>query len=135
MMGDIIDEKSGRTSMTTFNALQTVKYALKSSGKSALEYFRRENIKRTPVDKQLISNMQGSWAAYEKFLEEEKSKKDLHFAACVKDRARVLSKRKAIEVLREDAKRKKIGHYKMQAVLVAKSKIKSRLGKKVESRM
>ena len=52
IMGDIIDPKSARMNIETFSAIQTVKYGLRASQKSALEYFERKNHLNDPIDVQ-----------------------------------------------------------------------------------
>lgn len=56
-MGDIIDCKSTKMSMDTFNAIQTTKYALRSRGQTAIQMFRREDVKYSKVDKVLCRNI------------------------------------------------------------------------------
>ena len=55
LMKHTLDSKSTRLNVVTLSALQTIKYALKSEGKTAVEYFSRS--KSTPVSKALQSNM------------------------------------------------------------------------------
>ncbi|KAF3841376.1 hypothetical protein F7725_007238 [Dissostichus mawsoni] len=56
-MGDIISQKRTSMSMATFNAIQTTKYALKSRCQTAIQMFKRENVKLSTVDKALCKNI------------------------------------------------------------------------------
>lgn len=41
LMNDVIDQKSDNMTVQTFNAIQTVKYSLQTTGKTAVQLFRR----------------------------------------------------------------------------------------------
>lgn len=56
-MGDIIDNKSTSMTMATFNSIQTTKYALRSRGQTAIQLFKREDVKLDKVDKVLCRNI------------------------------------------------------------------------------
>ena len=56
-MNDIIDVKSNRLSMLTFDAFQTTKYAIKTTGKSSIAMFRRDDVKNGKVDRRLCKNI------------------------------------------------------------------------------
>lgn len=49
-MGDIIDPKSTTMAFFTFNAMQTDKYTLKSSNKTAVQMFSRDDTKYAKAD-------------------------------------------------------------------------------------
>ncbi|CAC5390542.1 unnamed protein product [Mytilus coruscus] len=72
VMNDIIDGKSNRMNIETYNFIQSVKYSLKSSGKSAIQYFTKDDILHERVDHKLVQNMQSSSRQYQ---EEVKCKK------------------------------------------------------------
>lgn len=59
-MNDIIDVKSNRTEMLTYGAVQTTRYAIKTTGKSAIELFCRDDIKSGQVDRRLCKNLLSS---------------------------------------------------------------------------
>ena len=69
IMGDIIDPKSARMNIETFSAIQTVKYGLRASQKSALEYFERKNHLNDPIDINMCRNLEGARGKYDKELE------------------------------------------------------------------
>ena len=50
-MGDIITNKSTKMSMATYNAIQTTKYALRSRSHTAIQMFKRDDVKLSRVDK------------------------------------------------------------------------------------
>lgn len=58
LMGyDIITPKSSNMNISTFNAIQTAKYYMKSRGMTATMMFKREDEKFGPVDRKLCRNM------------------------------------------------------------------------------
>lgn len=61
IMGDIVTTKRSRTTVTTFNAYQTVKYSLRTHQKTAIDRFRRTNVLHSPIDKNLMFNIQRAW--------------------------------------------------------------------------
>ena len=52
-LNDVIDQRSGNMNVPTFIAIQTVKYTLQSRGKTAVQLFRREDVKFGEVDRTL----------------------------------------------------------------------------------
>lgn len=59
-MNDIIDSKSGNIRTDTYGAMLTVKYCLRSSKKTALQYFHRNDHFHEPVNTKLISNVRSA---------------------------------------------------------------------------
>ena len=51
IMGNIIDQRSTSMNITTFSAIQTVKYTLQSRKMSAVDMFSRDESKFEPVDR------------------------------------------------------------------------------------
>ena len=68
VMGDIINKKSSSMDVSTYGALQTIKYNLKAAGKSALEYFHTPDHLHDRVNPLLIHNMKNAYATYENTL-------------------------------------------------------------------
>ena len=62
LMNDVIDQRN--MNVPTFNAIQTVKYTLQSRGKTAVELFRREDVKFGEVDRTLCKNINSAAATY-----------------------------------------------------------------------
>lgn len=57
LMGDVIDAKRSSMKISTFDAVQTFKYVLRSRGKTGIGMFKRDDIKLGPVDKTLCQNI------------------------------------------------------------------------------
>ena len=55
-MNDIIDERSGRTDIETYGAIQSVKYSMRALQKSASNIFVRKDKLHDPVDRSLCNN-------------------------------------------------------------------------------
>lgn len=64
LMNDVIDQRSGNMNVETFNANQTVKYTLQSRGKTAMQLFRREDVKFGEVDRTMCKNINTAAATY-----------------------------------------------------------------------
>ena len=76
-MKQLAGPQSSRINTETISSAQTVKYHLKSNGKSAQELFHRESIATDPVDGSLMRNMKDASKKYEKVWktkEEEESR-------------------------------------------------------------
>lgn len=58
LMNNIITSQTNRLDTQTYSAIQAVKYFLIVKGKSSLEYFHRDNVLTSPVDKPLIYHIQ-----------------------------------------------------------------------------
>lgn len=56
-MGDIIDPKSSNMNISTFDAVQAVKYTIRARGMSATVMFKIEDEKFGPVDRRLCQNI------------------------------------------------------------------------------
>lgn len=65
-MGDVIDIRSTRMRTTTYSAMQTVRYAMRSRGQSALQIFKKGDIKHDTVDKHLVHNLRSAASSYKK---------------------------------------------------------------------
>ncbi|CAL8235989.1 unnamed protein product [Boreogadus saida] len=74
LMNDVIDQRSGNMNVQTFNAIQTVKYTLQSKGKTALQLFRREDVKFGEVDRTLCKNINSAAATYKR--QQKKNQKE-----------------------------------------------------------
>ncbi|RXN22565.1 hypothetical protein ROHU_023414 [Labeo rohita] len=64
LMNDVIDQRSGNMNVETFNVIQTVKYTLQSRGKTAMQLFRREDVKFGAVDRTVCRNINSAAATY-----------------------------------------------------------------------
>ena len=63
-MKNIMNCKTSRVNLPTFDAKQTIRYELASSGKSAVQYFQREDIVFSPVNRELMANMKKAHSRY-----------------------------------------------------------------------
>lgn len=63
---NVIDQRSGNMNVPTFNAIQTVKYTLQSRGKTAMQLFRRDDVKFGEVDRTLCKNINSAAATYKR---------------------------------------------------------------------
>lgn len=64
VMNDIINGKTNRMNVDTYNAIQGVKYGLKATGKSRIEYFHKEDFLHERANPSLVRNMQSSSGIY-----------------------------------------------------------------------
>ncbi|XP_064597320.1 uncharacterized protein LOC135463806 isoform X2 [Liolophura sinensis] len=111
VMNDVIDAKSGRLNIETYQAIQNIKYGLKASGKSAVEYFKKRDHLHDKVDHTLVRNVKRSFSQYKAILEEKKSvatekQKQLDIRA-----QSTLTKRKAKELCQKAAKKARVEHH------------------------
>lgn len=61
-MNDIIDTRSPNMNISTFNAMQTVKYTLQSRQKTTVEMFKQEDARFGEVDQRLCRNIRSAGA-------------------------------------------------------------------------
>jgi hypothetical protein len=71
IMGDVIDDRSGRMKMETFDAIQTTRYALMASGQTSSTLFHRNQVMRDPINRRLVNNMTTARQAYHTVLTEQ----------------------------------------------------------------
>ncbi len=64
VMGDVIDGKSSKTAISTYSAYQTVKYSLRSKNTSAIEMFKRSDVKYGSVDKRMCKDIRSAASRY-----------------------------------------------------------------------
>src|SRR4029434_4623213 len=57
---DLTDTKRSNMKISTFDAVQTVKYVLRSRGKTGIGMFKRDDINMGPLDKTLCTNMRAA---------------------------------------------------------------------------
>jgi hypothetical protein len=72
MMGDIIDERSCRLNVATYESIQTVKYKLASRKKSAIKYFQRKDKLRSAIDSRVCRSITTAYSHYKAELEEKR---------------------------------------------------------------
>ncbi|XP_064653112.1 uncharacterized protein LOC135503467 [Lineus longissimus] len=95
VMGDIIDERKCRTNIATYESIQTVKYKLRSSGKSAIQYFHRPDKLHSPVNGRICKGVRHAYGRYKAELDgQAKMRKAMQKKLDVQKK-KVLSKTKA----------------------------------------
>ena len=66
LMGDVVDIRSTRMNTETLSAVQTVKYVFKARKTTALEYFKRNDVKKDPVRKSICVSLRKAALRYKK---------------------------------------------------------------------
>lgn len=75
LMNNILTPESSTMNVSTFSAIQTVKYELSAKKKSSVALFRKNDFLKDPVEKNLCKNLRTSCKRYtEEKLEKRKSK-------------------------------------------------------------
>lgn len=109
-MSGIMNTSTARMNVQTYSSIQTVKYSLMASGKTATEYFNQPDFLHDPVNGHLVQNMRGARKQYGTVLANERkvreeTKVELHVR-----KVNAASKRKSKEVSEQAAKISKIAH-------------------------
>ena len=73
VMNDIIDNKSGRINIDTYNAIQNVKFGIRASETSSIELFRKKDYLHDRVNPLLVKNMRTSYKQYKCVFRKEKN--------------------------------------------------------------
>ena len=114
-MADVVDAKSNRMHVATYSSIQTsVKYALRSSKKSAVEGFKRTDKMYSPVNHRLCVLMRGASSARK--AEQKKQRNILQekrLALSLKHQ-QFTSKQNAIARRAELAKKERVNHRRLQ---------------------
>ena len=113
-MTDIIDAKSNRLSAETFSAIQTVRYGISASGKSAVEFFQKKDFLHERVDGRLCKNMVSACKNYKEELEEKQRQQEERKVTLNVKKQTAVSKRKAKEIHTQAVKRARTKHYEKQ---------------------
>ena len=75
-MGDVVDIRSTRMNTETLSAVQTVKYVFKARKTTALEYFKRNDVKKDPVRKSVCVSLRKAASRYKKEQERKRQIKE-----------------------------------------------------------
>ena len=70
IMGTIMNKRTAKLNISTFSAIQSIKYELKSVSKTAVEYFVKKDPLTDCVDGLLVRNMRGAYKLYSQEQEE-----------------------------------------------------------------
>jgi len=110
VMGDVMDEKSGRMNVETYSSIQTVKYGMRATNKSAIQLFQRKDILHDPVDKILCNNIQSSYKRYDAQCKEQQKELDQRKQELALKDTELQSKRAAKELLAKQEKEARMAH-------------------------
>lgn len=105
-MGDILDAKSSSLRIETYSAYQTVKYFLKTRGKTSLDLFKRQDYLYTKVNVDLCVNIRAASSTYRNILKEKSAQK------C--NAREVVSKAQDCRLVRAVAEESRARHEKQQ---------------------
>ena len=120
-MGNIMDPKSNRMAVSTLSAIQTVRYSLQGSRKSAVDCFKRPDKQFSPINRALCQNMRSARKRDKAEKKEEKEKKEKEKVALSLKLTRLESKKQAKARLEAAEKAARIAHRtRCKAVLNAK---------------
>ncbi|XP_071134229.1 uncharacterized protein [Mytilus edulis] len=111
IMNDIIDCKSGSINISTYNAIQNIKYSLKATEKTAVEYYKKKDVLHEKIDPHLCKNMKTACKQYkEELLKKKLINEEKKANLQIKSQEKTVSKRKAKELIEKAAKRARLGH-------------------------
>lgn len=105
VMGGVIDCNSTRMAVETYSSIQTVKYALRTSKRSAVQNFTRKDPLHTPPNHQMCRLMRDAASKNKKRQQKEREEIEQKRAALSLKHQELLSKVKA-EALQADAEKK-----------------------------
>lgn len=115
IMNDIIDDKSGRIKVETYNAILNIKYGLKASRNSAIQYFGKKDYLHEGINTNLIRNMRTSCKSYKEELEQKRATKEENKNKLnIRPKQKLVTKRKAKKIAAKAAKKARVTH--MQCV-------------------
>ena len=87
VMGDVMDKKSGRMNVATYSSIQTIKYGLsakvsnsKISKPKSVQLFQRSDRLKSPVMKEIVTEIRNSKKVYEDELKVSKEKSTKTYA-------------------------------------------------------
>ena len=119
VMGDLIDKRSGKMNIETYGALQTTKYHLKATNRTAIQSFSRKNVKDDPVNKDMCIHIRAAAGKYKLSLRKAKESRIKRAEELKLQKQKILSKQKE-KKRREDAE--KAARLKHKKEMVAKLK-------------
>ena len=117
IMNEVICPKTNRLHVSTFAAIQMVKYDLQAHHQSAIERYRRKDKLKSPVDTYLCKSMQ---TAYRRHKEKEAKKQSKWKELCVKEQKSKTTKKKESTTVHKIAERIRQQQRARQAVLKKK---------------
>lgn len=110
-MNDIIDAKSGRINIETYNSIQTIKYELTASGQTAVQYFKKDDFLHQKINPSLCRDMTTAHRQYKTILLKKKAaSEDQKQLLQVEQAQKIVTKRKAKEISVKAAKKARLSH-------------------------
>ncbi|CAL8350936.1 unnamed protein product [Boreogadus saida] len=108
LMNEILDPRSGNMKISTFGAIQTVKYTLQSREKTAVELFKKEDVRYGEVDRILCKNIRSAGSTDKLQRQQnmlEKQRQQIKYGCQVSGSASLSKRQKA-----EEEKRARLRH-------------------------
>ena len=130
-MKNIMNCKTSRMNLPTFDAKQTIRYELASAEKSAVQYFQREDIVFSPVNKELTANMKKAHLRHTDEVRRAKEKEQAQKEKLKLKYESKIAKKKAKEAM-ELAQRK--AHRAHMLLVLSEKKKREKAGKTVKKR-
>ena len=109
-MANIMNTATARMNVSTFNSIQTVKYALMASSKTAIQYFHKHDHLHEPVNSQLVHNMRGAYKMYSSQLADDRKLQEEKKVALNMSKQKAATKRKAKECAELATKKARMAH-------------------------
>ena len=98
IMGNVITSQTVSIIIKTFASIQTVKYTLQASQKSAVQQFKRKDLLQDPVSPALVKNMKTAYKRYATELEDLKTENTAKRAKLNFTKGKLVAKRRAKEL-------------------------------------
>ena len=107
LMQTVLTSSKSSTHISTFSAIQTLKYCLSNNCKSALELFGRTD-KITPVNKMMCADIRASHGRYQRSLSEARRMHSSQTVLSAAQYDRAVKKKKSIFVEKEMRRKRKL---------------------------
>ncbi|CAJ1076412.1 hypothetical protein ROHU_023414 [Xyrichtys novacula] len=100
LMNEVIDQRSGNMNAETFNAIQTVKYTLRSRGQTAMKMFQRSGVKFGEEDRIMCRNINNAAVAYKQKRKAKATERQLQHRkyGCQETESAQQAKKRAAEI-------------------------------------
>lgn len=112
-MGDVLDRKSNRMHVSTFSAIQSVKYGLKANNMTAIQSFSRKDKLRSPVNNNLCRLLRGSHKKHVEEHAKHRAEEEAKRTALSLKKQELVNKRKAKATMAEAEKKSRQAHRKV----------------------
>lgn len=110
VMGDVLDGRSTRMLVDTYSSIQCVKYALRSTHKSATDAFKRPDKLHTPVNRNMCRLLRGANKRNKERLDVEREELEAKRAKLSLKKQEEASKQQLKRNLQEAEKRARLAH-------------------------